>query len=157
MNEVKMKKMLICFLLLSVLLFSREVLSPVKSCPAFNNMKHATNSHNVILEREKKYTILDHHKGQILLLVKGEQPAQRWVDESCFSQGNANISSIDTAIEKLDKSTYVSNNTHKYKNNKTKKQMLLALSWHNAFCETHRNKKECKRNMFSLYKSKHKD
>ena len=145
-----MKKMLICFLLLSVVLFSREVLSPVKSCPAFNNMKHATNSHNVILEREKKYTILDHHKGQILLLVKGEQPAQRWVDESCFSQGNANISSIDTAIEKLDKSAYVLNN-------KTKKQMLLALSWHNAFCETHRNKKECKRNMFSLYRSKHRD
>jgi ribonuclease T2 len=34
------------------------------------------------------------------------------------------------------------------------KQNLLALSWHNAFCETHRYKKECKRGLGSLIRSK---
>ena len=35
----------------------------------------------------------------------------------------------------------------------------MALSWHNAFCETHRYKKECKRSLFSFgrpnYSEKH--
>lgn len=33
-------------------------------------------------------------------------------------------------------------------------QNLLALSWHNAFCETHPYKKECKRDVQSLIRSK---
>lgn len=152
-----MKKMLRCFLLLPVVLFSREVLSPVKSCPAFNNMKHSSNTHNIVLDTDKKYTIIKHHKGQILLLIKGEQPAQRWVDESCFTQKNQKLNSVDTAIEKIDKSTDLSINTNKYIKSKNTKQMLLALSWHNAFCETHRHKKECKRDMFSLFRSKHRE
>ncbi len=34
------------------------------------------------------------------------------------------------------------------------KENLLALSWQNAFCETHRYKKECKRDIFSLIRKK---
>ena len=37
------------------------------------------------------------------------------------------------------------------------KQNLLALSWHNAFCETHRYKKECKRGLRDLLKKKKSD
>lgn len=41
-----------------------------------------------------------------------------------------------------------------HKNISVPKQNILALSWHNAFCETHRNKKECKRGFGSLIRSK---
>jgi len=36
-------------------------------------------------------------------------------------------------------------------------QNLLALSWHNAFCETHRYKKECKRGLNDLIRAKASD
>jgi len=39
-----------------------------------------------------------------------------------------------------------SENTHKQSKQKITTDNLLALSWHNAFCETHRFKKECKIN-----------
>ncbi|MBT8344118.1 MAG: hypothetical protein KJO45_05310, partial [Sulfurovum sp.] len=148
-------------------------------CPAFNNMKHTKNSHNVHLDLTKKYTILQHHKGQNLILIKGEQPAQRWVDDKCFSKGlespnpvnvqkvESSIISIEDELSKISISTDLTKHTKKYKDNyankyKSKnisKQNLLALSWHNAFCETHRYKKECKRSMFSFgrpnYREKH--
>jgi len=143
--------------LLSLSLFARQELHPVKACSAFNNMKHTKNSHNVILDTHKTYTVLEHHKGQNLILVKGEQPAQRWVEESCFykayTPGTGN--SVDEAILKLDKDTGSSKHTKKYEMNKISQKNLLALSWHNAFCETHRSKKECKRDITSLFRSKH--
>jgi len=76
------------------------------------------------------------HKGQKLILVKGEQPAQRWVDTECFS-------SLFTKIH-----------TKKYKTLDITQNNLLALSWHHAFCETHRYKKECKKESTSLLRSK---
>ena len=142
------KKFTALFLLLSLLLFAREEISPTKNCPAFNNMKHSTNTHNVFVEPSRRYPLLDRHKGQILLLVKGEQPAQRWVDEACFSSSETLNSSVDSAIERIDKTHAQTSDTKKYDNQVKPKEMLLALSWHNAFCETHRSKKECKRNRF---------
>jgi len=152
-----MKKSLIFTLLVSLSLFARQDLMPVKSCAAFNNMKHSKNTHGVKLNIEQSYTVLDHHKGQYLLLIKGEQPAQRWVDESCFKTTKKSDNSLDHYIETIDKKPNLPNNTNKYKNEYEEKNTILALSWHNAFCETHRNKKECRRNMFSLYKSRHKE
>ena len=78
-------KFIILFLLLLSTLFARFEAQPSQECPAFNNMKHTTNTHHVILDTSKTYTVLKHHKGQNLILVKGEQPAQRWVDDECFS------------------------------------------------------------------------
>lgn len=105
-------------------------------------MKHTQNSGGIHLDTKKKYTILKQHKGQNLIRVEGEQPVQRWVDEGCFS-----------------KHEDLSLHTNKYQNEKLSKQTLLALSWHNAFCETHRYKKECKRSMFfdgkRSYREKH--
>ena len=152
-----MKKSLIFTFLVSLSLFARQELMPVKACAAFNNMKHSKNTHGVKLNTEQNYTVLDHHKGQYLLLIKGEQPAQRWVDESCFKATKKSDNSLDHYIEIIDNKPNLSNNTNKYKNKSKEKNILLALSWHNAFCETHRNKKECRRNMFSLYKSRHKE
>lgn len=148
-----MLKKLFLLLLLSLSLFGRDEMKPVQSCEAFNNMKHSQNTHHVVLDTQKNYTVLDHHKGQYLLLIKGEQPAQRWVDEGCFSLSLPSSKSLDV----LEKKTSISEHTNKYENEGTQKNMLLALSWHNAFCETHRYKKECKRDMFTLFKSKQRE
>ena len=170
-----MNKRIITFILLSVSLMAREELFPTQECPAFNNMKHTKNTHSVHLDITEKYTILQHHKGQNLILIKGEQPAQRWVNDACFSKHSessnpVNVKRVESRVvsieDELSKSFIdvdLTKHTKKYKNNYTKKyetkniskQNLLALSWHNAFCETHRYKKECKRSMFSFGKAKY--
>ncbi|MEN8727653.1 MAG: hypothetical protein ABF276_06800, partial [Sulfurovum sp.] len=162
-----MNKLLITFILLSVSLIAREELFPTQECPAFNNMKHTQNTHGVHLDLTEKYTILQHHKGQNLILIKGEQPAQRWVDDECFSKRSessnpvnvkrveSRVVSIDDALSKSSTSTDLKKHTNKYETKNISKQNLLALSWHNAFCETHRYKKECKRSMFSFGRDKY--
>lgn len=123
-------------------LFARYEAAPAESCPAYNNMKHSQNIHHVYLHTGRKYTVLQHHKGQVLVLVKGENPAQRWVDEKCFS-----------SKEKPETTEH----TKKYQNSIKPEQLLLALSWHNAFCETHRSRKECQRSLFFLGQKRSKE
>jgi len=144
-----------------VSLVAREEAFATNECPAFNNMKHTKNTHNITLDTSRKYTILRYHKGQALILIKGEQPAQRWVDEECFSRSTktsktpvavppekSGILSIDDELEAADLKM-------KKRKPKVSSQNLLALSWHNAFCETHRYKKECKRSLLSFGKNKY--
>ena len=170
-----MYKLTLLFILFSVSLFARYDAFPTQECPAFNNLKHTTNIHAVYLDTRQKYTILKHHKGQNLILVKGEQPAQRWVDDTCFPKYGAttnpqNVSKVQSEVISIenDSSDTVSSkhtkkykkiNTNKYQIQEPSKHNLLVLSWHNAFCETHRYKKECKRSTFSFgrpnYNEKH--
>jgi len=155
-----MNKLILIFIFFSVSLLARYEALPTQECPAFNNMKHTKNTHGVHLDTKKQYTILKHHKGQNLILVKGEQPAQRWVDDTCFSKrlkssNPVNVEKVESNVISID----LSKHTKKYENKNISKYNLLALSWHNAFCETHRYKKECKRSMFSFgrpnYSEKH--
>jgi len=163
----------------TVSLLARHDAFPTKECPAFNNMKHSKNTHAVHLNSNQKYTILKYHKGQALVLIKGEQPAQRWVDDECFSKSDngsnpMNVKEVESKAvsieDELSKSStktdftkhtkkYKQNNTSKYYNSKLSQHNLLALSWHNAFCETHRYKKECKRSLLPFgkgtYNEKH--
>ncbi len=158
-------------ILLSAMVFARFEAIPSQACEAYNNMKHTKNTHHVVLDTSKKYMVLKSHKGQKLVLLKGEQPAQRWVDGRCFSHTNldnvlpvkSNIINIEDELKKIDKKKSTSENTKKYKQNNSKKyytrgisqKNLLALSWHNAFCETHRSKKECKRGLLSRLKKRY--
>ena len=153
-----MNKYSMAFIFLTVAVLARSELSPLKECPAFNNMKHSKNTHNILLDMEKKYTLLNYHKNQALILVKGENPSQRWVDKSCFKKmENSKSTTIQKELTRT--SQKIDFTTSSPVNNKLSKHNLLALSWHNAFCETHKYKKECKRSMFSLgkvpYKEKH--
>ena len=138
------KQILLLFCSFTLLLSARYEASPLHECPAYNNMKHTKNTHNIQLDPAREYTVLEHHKGQYLVLVKGEQPAQRWVDESCFS------SKKDERM-RTDKRPTTSVHTKKY--DSVGKPLLLALSWHNAFCQTHRNRKECRQGLFSFGRS----
>lgn len=162
-----MNRRIIILMFLCVSLLSAEEHFPTQECPAFNNMKHTKNTDAVYLDTTQKYTILKHHKGQKLILVKGEHPAQRWVDEACFlkvqkSTDPLNVKRVDCDVLSIEDEGYRSSiktampiNTKKYENIKRSKQNILSLSWNNAFCETHRYKKECKRSIFSFGKAKY--
>jgi len=140
MNKIVM---LIITLMLPLLLSAKKSAvyeTATKACPAYNNMKHTTNTNDIVLEKGKSYRILSQKDGQILTLVEGERIAQRWVDASCFSsdseskQRGLSLSSIVSSIgDKLSSATKAKS-----------RQNLLALSWQNAFCQTHQYKKECK-------------
>jgi ribonuclease T2 len=118
-----------------------------KSCEAFNNMKHTNNTNSIKLEVGKEYRILQENKGQILTLIEGERVAQRWVDEACFSDKKVDTkkeeskgSSLSSVVKSI-KERKTTPKIHK----STSKQNLLAISWQNAFCQTHQYKKECKK------------
>ncbi len=144
-----MIKFLLVFFLLTIHVLARQESYPAQECPAFNNMKHSKNTDAVHLDTKQKYTILDRHKGQVLVLVRGENPAQRWVDGKCFSKSKA------LNIENKNDNLFANIDNKRYDN--ISKQNILVLSWHNAFCETHRYKKECKRSIVSLFYSKKSD
>ena len=133
-----MNRSLLLSLLSVSLAFARFTATPAQSCEAYNNMKHSKNTHHVRLHTDQKYTVLKKHKGQFLILIPDESIAQRWVDGNCFSKN-----------KNRPKKTIKSKYTKEYQkpilsNKKAKIQSLLVLSWHNAFCETHRNKTECR-------------
>ena len=118
-----------------------------KACPAFNNMRHSLNSNHIKLKVGQKYRILQRNKGQILILIKGERFAQRWVDEYCFNDSSYVIKepkkvSTQRTTTMLDSEK----NSNKVLplSKSTSKYNLLALSWQNSFCQTHQYKKECK-------------
>lgn len=156
-----MNRLIFILIFFPVSLLAREEMFPTRECPAFNNMKHTQNTHSVHLDREKKYRILRHHKGQNLIVVKGEHPDQRWVDEQCFpehseSSNPLNVQRVKSTVIGIDDGL---DKIPKYDNGKLSKQNILTLSWHNAFCETHRVKKECQRSLFAFgrgnYSEKH--
>ena len=142
---------------------------PKKECALFNNLKHTKNRGHVVLKLDKPYEMLRHHKGQYLVKVEGATPPQRWVDDDCLSlrplRGTPMYEkmhavpthskpqkSIDIDEELALAEKHMARKTQK-NNTQSKvmsKQNLLALSWHNAFCETHRYKKECKRGLSDL-------
>lgn len=132
-----MKRIMLTVLFLTALLSARFIATPVQECEAFNNMKHSKNTHDIVLKTGQQYTIIKKYKGQYLTLIKGENPAQRWVDDECF---------------KILPKSAIAKHTKKYKktifaNKKKRTESILVLSWHNAFCETHRNKQECRPNI----------
>lgn len=158
-----MRRIWFLSLLLTVAALARYTAAPLKECEAFNNMKHTKNTHHVVLDTARKYTILKQHKGQKLIHIKGEQPAQRWVDDTCFpSLNRSDVSPVQSKVipvgngfEHSFKKTSIPKHTKKYDKQKHSNKNLLALSWHNAFCETHRHKKECKRGLLSIMKPKY--
>ena len=148
-------------------------LFPKKECGLFNNLKHTKNRGNEVLKLDRTYEMLKHHKGQYLLKVEYATPVQRWVDDDCLTlrplrdsplyPGNqkakaSQIVNIEDELKSADVNIAKTPQkpTIKYKKNvQSSKQNLLTLSWHNAFCETHRYKKECKRSAFSFGKDKY--
>jgi ribonuclease T2 len=127
---------------LTVALSARFSAQPAQTCEAFNNMKHTRNTHHVVLATDHDYTVVKKHKGQYLVIIKGETPVQRWVDGACFSvsKQKRRVKKAHRTRKQTTQSPMVVTRT------KSQTQSILVLSLHNAFCETHRNKQECRTN-----------
>ena len=138
------------FLLLLTLFFytslhAVEQRMALQSCEVFNNMKHTKNSGQKRLEEGVSYRVLREQGGQYYVTVPSIPVPNRWVDKSCFDTD---------AIPHIQKSEVRKPATDKKQMMPTivqPKELLLALSWHNAFCETHRYRRECKRSSSSRY------
>ena len=168
------------FLLLSLLFTymasATMEIYPKKECELYNNMKHTKNRGHVTIQMDKTYEMLKHHKEQYLVKVPEATPAQRWTSDDCFSlrplRGTPIYEAmhstkpksvakkrvnIEDELRQADKNRVKKPHKRFVKRTKSSKQNLLALSWHNAFCETHRYKKECKRGLGNLLKRKASD
>ena len=152
-----MNKFFIMLLLFTAALSAGYESYPLEACPAFDNMKHTKNTDNLYLDPNRRYTILErHHKNQTLVLIRGENPAQRWVDDRCFPDEDRKNDHTKKGISDPKEAL----NTKKYKYAgpvETSKDNILALSWHHAFCQTHPYKKECKRSLDTLFRFKQKE
>ncbi len=120
-------------------------------CPAYNNMKQTQNTNNIQLKVGEKYRVLQKNKGLVLTLIEGERIAQRWVKEVCLSDGKTKTTEVKEEVkEPKASSSFASrlatnNKPPKVSTSKsTSKQNLLAISWQNAFCQSHQYKRECK-------------
>ena len=163
-------RVLLFFLLFTFISTANMDLYPKKECGLFNNLKHTKNRGQEVLKLDRTYEMLKHHKGQYLLKVEYATPVQRWIDDDCLSlrplRGTVLYEAMQKAPKKpkvekttLPKTINIEDELRKADANMLQKPMaskqnLLALSWHNAFCETHRNKKECKRKLGDIFRSK---
>ncbi len=136
-------------LLLLTFFFSTSLLADemraLQSCEVFNNMKHTKNSGQQRLEKGVSYRVLREQGGQYYVTVPSISVPNRWVDKNCFGSG---------AVSQMQKSAAKQSTTEKKQIIPTAdqpKELLLALSWHNAFCETHRYRKECRQGLGSRY------
>jgi ribonuclease T2 len=131
-----MKKLLLLSLV-AMLAISKEAIA-TKECEAYNILRHSKNDGDITLQIGQSYKILDSKKNSYYITVPNANPQNRWVDISCFNQ-EKNNESKSSILDKV-KSIFSKN-----KNDKNLDSVLV-LSWHNSFCETHANKKECKLN-----------
>ena len=150
-------RFLLLTLLLSYMAFANMEIYPKKECALYNNLKHTKNRGHLTIQMDRAYTMLKHHKGQYLVKVEGATPAQRWVDDDCLTLRPLRGTPIYEAMHRTTKKPVVKKTAKKpqktlHVSTSSSRQNLLALSWHNAFCETHRYKKECKRGLRNLLK-----
>jgi ribonuclease T2 len=107
----------------------------VESCPAWNDLKESRNAGNLSLEKGERYRVQRHYKGHYLIRYdRGGAVSQRWVREKCLRPlGKERTLSSQASAEKGEAS-----------GEDAALHSLLVLTWHNAFCETHPNRKECR-------------
>lgn len=108
-----------------------------QTCPAYQSFRKATDPGDIKVEPNKTYPLIAKNKPDAThyrIIVEGAQPQERWVSLSCgrieATDGQANGAS-PAAPEAGDASGMRA--TH-----------VLAMGWEPAFCENHRDKKECR-------------
>ena len=130
-----MNKVAILGVILINISFAKSVVA-TQTCEAFNNLKHSKNSGNISLRVGQEYKILEQRDNNYFIRVPYAHPQNRWVDRSCFSSGKVEAKE-DTSTPQATKEIKNSINSNIIS--------TLVLSWQNTFCETHSNKKECRK------------
>lgn len=125
-----MVKWLLFFIFIFSTLSADQSMVASQPCEATNNLKGSNNQGNITLLPSRSYTILEKRGENVSLLVPEATPKLRWAKRNCFNESSSNL-----ATKTLSQPQSTPHNP--------KQQSLLALSWHDAFCETHRNRTEC--------------
>ncbi|MFK5976556.1 MAG: hypothetical protein QM493_08620 [Sulfurovum sp.] len=133
-----MKKTILISTLFISFIWGNNTQIAIDNCPIYNNMKHSKNSGNQSLKIGSSYRVIDEKRGQYYISIKGMAVPNRWVDKSCFDKNKPKIEKKVKIVEKKEIVKKEIKTTSKSQN------MLLALSWQNAFCESRRYVKECK-------------
>jgi ribonuclease T2 len=139
-----MRKLLLSIVFFMTILTAENLKKATDSCELYNNMKHSKNTGNQKLQVGELYRVLEEKRGQYYVSVKGISVPNRWVDQNCFSQTNV-VTTEPKPIVKTPQRHTESITKPKVVTSTRSHRQLLALSWQNAFCETHRYKKECNR------------
>ncbi|MDD5406074.1 MAG: hypothetical protein PHE73_03925 [Sulfurovaceae bacterium] len=127
-------RIIISIILFLNIIYADNFIVANKSCKASNNLKATKNSGNISVVPTQRYRILDEKQTRIYVQIPYASPSGRWVDKSCFYS------------YKIPQKSNVNNSI--IVSRKLPPQFLLSLSWHDAFCETHKNKKECRQSLF---------
>jgi ribonuclease T2 len=108
-----------------------------QACPAYQSFRKSTDPGDVKVERNKTYAVIAKNKpdaSHYRVLVEGAQPKERWVSASCGRvEAIESQSPSPTAAPPSGRATSGVRATH-----------VLAMGWEPAFCEDHRDKKECR-------------
>jgi ribonuclease T2 len=113
-----------------------------QTCPAYQSFRKSTDPGDIKVEQSKTYAVIAKNKPDAThyrIVVEGAQPQERWVSSSCgrveatdrSANGESQSPAPTAAPPAGDKS--VARATH-----------VLAMGWEPAFCEDHRDKKECR-------------
>ena len=112
-----------------------------QTCPAYQSFRKATDPGDVKIEQNKTYALIAKNKTDAThyrIVVEGAEPKERWVSSSCGridptdrSAGGAPES--PAAAHPAAGDELGARATH-----------VLAMGWEPAFCEDHRDKKECR-------------
>ena len=134
-----MRRLLWILAFLPLLLAARFEAVAVERCPAWNDLKGTRNSGNRMLEKGKRYSVQRLQKGHYLIRYdSGGSASQRWVEERCLRP----VSPEGKNFRK--RSAAEAEKTVEKGEHQSTLHSLLVLTWHNAFCETHPNRRECR-------------
>jgi len=128
--NMKLLKILGLLGLMVLSLWGRQEAEAISACPAWNDLREQRNSGNWHLRSGERYRVDRHYKGHYLILWSDGR-SRRWVREACLRPTGEEKPSIHPAVSEP-------------RSNDSALPSLLVLSWHNAFCETHANRKECR-------------
>ena len=138
-----MQKFLLLIVLALSLLQAESYREAKESCGAYNDLKHRQNSAHQKLKVGERYRILREQNDHYYVTIPGVTVPNRWVEKHCFAK--------EPAVEPAVINTQVSDKKAEKKYDSAKHtgvvkptHLLLALSWQNAFCETHRSRRECR-------------
>ena len=124
---MKLLKVLVVLLSVTFSLWGRYEATAVSACPAWNDLRESRNERRLSLKPGEEYRVQRHYKKHYLIRWS-DGKSQRWVREECLKPRNEG-EKPRTASEEKDGQELHS---------------LLVLTWHNAFCEAHPNRKECR-------------
>ncbi|SFV50713.1 Ribonuclease I precursor [hydrothermal vent metagenome] len=140
-----MRKLSILVVLFTILLQAQSFKKVAQdSCEIYNNIRHTQNSGNYRLEIGREYRVTREQNDQYYILVPGIRVPNRWVDSKCFDTTQKIYE--DTKQQTLSQEPIADKKDRDKAYAKKPKSLLLALSWQHAFCETHRNRRECRYN-----------